>query len=175
MTSLEHLPIRWLWSRLFAFWPRISKEGDTLVAKTCWRSHLCSLGCASRKVTVDPRQKIVRIQYRRFWFAKTSRRIQFDWVSDVLYSYHEVAPDWGAHTESDLFSVGLQLKSGETVTLFRFYGAGDFVNNTVWPDWMYWDDFLLSPYMKGNQESESLLYADLVSRMIDVPLTNPEP
>jgi hypothetical protein len=175
MSSLAQLPLSWLWNRVVAFRPRVSKEGNVLIARSGWRSQLFCLGFAGRKVTVDPQQKIVRIHYRRFWFASTSRRIQFDWVSEVLYGYNEVAPEWGAYTESDLFTVGLKLKTGEGVTLFRFYGAGDFVNNTIWPDWMYWDDFLTSPYLKGDQESESLLYADLLSRMIGVELTNPTP
>jgi hypothetical protein len=175
MSSLLGLPLEWITNRLFAFRPKVTKEGGLLVARSDWRSQLFSLGFASRTATVDPKLKTVRLGVRRAWVFRTWRCIEFDRIDEVLYGYNDLSSDWGAHTTADLFTVGLRLKTGEEVVLFRFYGAGDFTNAGIWPDWMYWDDFLVSPYLKGTQEGESLLYADLLSRMIGVPIGNPRP
>jgi hypothetical protein len=120
------------------------------------------------------------LEIRKAWAIKTFRRIEFTDIEEILYGYAEVSSDsfdtsstWGAHTVQDLFTVGLLLKGGEQVTLFRFYGQGGFVNNGILPDWMYWDEYLVSPYTQGNQESDSLMFADLLSRMIGVPIGNP--
>ncbi|HWA83564.1 MAG TPA: hypothetical protein VG820_09035 [Fimbriimonadaceae bacterium] len=175
MGFLDDFAFSAVFSRLVAVRPRVSKAGNKLVAVSDWRSQLWSIGFGGRRLVVDPALKTVRVVFRRFWFVRTSRRIEFDWVSEVIYGYNEVSPGWGAYREDDLYTVGLKLKNGDELTLFRFFGEGDFVNNTVWPDWMFWDDFLIANYTRGPQERESLLFADLVSRMIGVPISNPAP
>jgi hypothetical protein len=173
MPSLDDIGISLIFSRLVNVLPKVSKSGDLLVATSDWKSQIWCLGFGGRKVIVDPTQKIVRLLIRRFWFFRTSRRIEFDWIQEVLYGYYSTGTGWGAYQESDLFNVGLQLKNGESLTLFRFFGEGDFVNNSIWPDWMYWEDRLVANYTRGDQERQSLLYADLVARMIGVPVGNP--
>ncbi|AIE85439.1 hypothetical protein [Fimbriimonas ginsengisoli] len=177
MSSIEGFAFEWLWSRIFAFRPKLSKEGQLLVATTGWRAHLFSLGFGSRKVVVDPHLRVVRLQIRKWWFYRTSKRIEFDWVEEILYGYNDMSAgaSWSAHQAQDLFTVGLLLKNREEVTLFRYYGEGEFVNDGVWPDWFYWEDNLVSPYLRNTQEGESLMYCDLLSRMIGVPIGNPPP
>jgi hypothetical protein len=175
MPDLEDVGFSLIFSRLVNVRPVVRKQGNLLLASSDWKSQLWSLGFAGRKLVVDPQQKVARLILRRFWFWRTSRRIEFDWVQEVLYGYAEVSPGWGAYQENDLFTVALKLKNGDQVNLFRFFGEGDFVNNTVFPDWMYWEEFLVSNYTRGDQERESLLFADLVSRMIGVPVSNPKP
>lgn len=175
MGVFEDFAFAAIFSRLVAIRPRVSKVGNTLVAVSDWRSQLWGLGFGGRRLVVDPTQKTVRMSVRRFWFFRTSRRIEFEWVAELIYGYSDVSPGWGAHQQNDLFTVALRLKNGDEVTLFRFFGEGDFVNNSVWPDWMFWDDFVIANYTRGPQESESLLFADLVSRMIGVPISNPTP
>jgi hypothetical protein len=161
-----------IFSRLVAVWPRISKDGDKLVARSGWKSQLWNLGCAGRKLEVDPKTKILRLTLRRFWFVVTTRRIQFDWIEEVVYRYADVAPGVMSYQEADLFTVEIKLKNGEHIVLFRFFGQGDFVNYSGWPDWMFWEDFLVAKYTRGDQESVSLLFVDLLSRMIGVPVSN---
>lgn len=160
-------------SRITCQRPKVRKTGGKLVATSDWRAHLWSLGFGSRKVVVDPAQKIVRIFYRRFWLARTSRRIQFDWVEEVEYGYNQLNPGFWAYQENDLFTVALKLKNGEIVVLFRFYGEGDFVNNSVFPDWFYWEDYLEAAITRGSQEGDSLGYADVVAALIGVPIGSP--
>jgi hypothetical protein len=177
--NLEDIPINFVFSRLFRFSPRIAKDGNLLIATSGWRAKLFSLGFGSRKVTIDPQSRAIRIALRRFWLFYHYRRIPFDEVSEVLYGYSDLNPDsvmpLSVYQQNDLFTVGLLLKNGERVTLFRFYGEGDFVNNGIWPDWCYWGDQLEAQITKGNQEDESLTYADIVSHLVGVPIGNPEP
>jgi len=173
MPSLEDIGFSLLLSRLVQARPKVIKRGGLLVATSDWRSQLWCLGFAGRKLTVDPKQKILRMVWRRFWLFRTSRRIEFDWIEELRYGYADMSSGWGAYQENDLFTVGLKLKNGEEITLFRFFGEGDFVNNSIWPDWMYWEGFLLAKYTRGDQERESLLFADLLSRLIGVPIGNP--
>jgi hypothetical protein len=55
------------------------------------------------------------------------------------------------------------------VHLFHFYGEGTFVNNSPFPDWCYWEEYLLD--MSGTQESESRTFVDLLQKMLNVPVT----
>jgi len=173
MPSLVDLAFSLVLSRLVNTRPRVSKNGNLLVATSDWKSQLWCLGFAGRHLIVDPQRKTVRIGYRKFWFFRSSRRLEFDWIQDILYGYADVSPGFYAYQSDDLYTVAVQLKNGERVTLFRFFGEGDFINNSIWPDWMFWDDFLLAEYTRGDQERESLLFADLVSRLIGVPISNP--
>lgn len=172
MDSLLSLVFSFFFSRFVAIWPTVRKEGDRLVATTSWKARIWNLGSASRRLVVDPGAKTARLQIRRFWFFQTSRRIEFDWVAGIGYRYSDVSPGVWAHQQADLFTIDLKLKNGDRVMLFRFFGEGDFVNNGIWPDWMYWDDFLVAKYTKGDQESQSMLLADLLSRMIGVPIAD---
>jgi hypothetical protein len=162
--------------RLFYSAPSVSKVDGRLIAKTKLKGQILGLGCSSRRVEVDPNAKIVRIVVRRFWFARSSRRIEFDWIEEVLYDYQDLAASgYFSHREQDMFTVSLQLKNGETVLLFRFYGQGAFENNSIMPDWYYWQQNLETRVVAGNQESESQAYADVVGRLIGVPVGNSTP
>jgi hypothetical protein len=99
--------------------------------------------------------------------------MQFDWIAEVEYAYNQLNPEWGAYQEDDLFTVSLKLKNGENVPLFRFYGPGDFQNNSVWPDWCYWEDRVEANLTRGSQETDSLAYAEVVAHLIGVRLGNP--
>ena len=175
MPSLDDIGFSLVFSRLVQTRPVVRKEGDLLIACSDWKSQLMSLGFGGRKLVVDPKQKIMRMIVRRFWFFRSSRRIEFDWVGEILYGYWNSSLGWGAGQPDELFTVAIKLKTGETITLFRFFGEGDFVNNSLWPDWMYWEDAALANYTRGNQERESLLFADVISRMVGVQISNRTP
>ena len=170
--------------------PKVGKQGQTLVISSSWRAHLLSLGAASRKITVDPAKKVLRIKGRRFWFFGWSRRIEFDWIQEIIYGYWSTGGAggdglwsgssgggfgwYGEYTEDEMFTVALQLKNNTKVLLCRFVGSGDFVNNTIWPDWCYWGDQLLANATRGSQETNSQALADVLSHLIGVPITNPD-
>ncbi len=157
--------------RFFAIGPRIWRDGDTVVARSNWFSQLLCLGFAGRRVTIDPKGRALRIRYRSFWLFTFSRRLEFDWVSHVLYGYYGTGGwSYGAYQEDEVFSIKLVLKNAEEVLLFRFAGEGDFVNNTFLPDWMFWWDSTVANLCKGPQEAQSLMYAETVSQLVGVPL-----
>jgi hypothetical protein len=74
------------------------------------------------------------------------------------------------YQELDLFTVGVVLTSGEAVTLCRFFGPGDWVNNHFMPDWVFFDDHLAAALSRGDQEEESRAYATVVARTVGVEL-----
>lgn len=180
MSVLANFAFNLAFGRFFQIRPKVQKVGGELVASSSWKSSLMSLGSWGRIVRVNPTSKTIRIRARLLWGIVRTRRIQFDWVEQVLYSYSDYSvgsvTSWvGGYQESDCFTVSLELKTGEHLKLFRFYGQGGFVNDTVWPDWMYWEDILETRLTKGDQEDESLAYAEVLSQLIGVPLGNPEP
>jgi hypothetical protein len=94
-------------------------------------------------------------------------------VEEVAYGYQDVDPSRGwtwSYQQNDVYSVGLKLRGGEQVLLFRFYGEGDFVNDGPWPDWFYWDDMIEAQISKTNQEGESRAFAEVISGFLGVPV-----
>jgi len=169
----------WVWSRIFCFQPKITRENGRLIARSGWRSQLFTLGFAGRQVVVDRQRKLVRIRRRSFWLVTKSRFIPFDAVHEVTYDYHDI--DHGgevltySHQQDDLFVVGLKLTTGEHVLLFRFYGAGDFSNNSDFPDWFFWEDKLEARLTMQNCEGESRAYAYSIAAAMGVEVGNAEP
>ena len=163
-------------ARIFNFQPRIRKEGNTLIASTGFTAQFLLLFSASRRVTLDPHTKLVRIRDRSFWFFVQWHRVPFDAVEAVIYSYADMSPGQispiGAYRSMDVFTVGLWLRHGKQRRLFRFIGEGAFVNNGIFPDWCYWEENMVTPLVQGNQETGSRLYADVVSRMIGAEIVN---
>lgn len=163
----------WVWAKVFAFSPKISRDVRKLIARSCWRSQLFTFGFAGRKVIVDPNRKLVIIRTRTFWFVRKVRFIPFDAIQEIIYTYNDIDPvgEWAySHQTNDLFVIGLKLEKAERVLLFRFYGTGDFSNNSDLPDWMFLGDQIESKLTMQNQEGESRAYADALSRVIGVPV-----
>ena len=162
--------------RIFKFCPKIAKVGGKLVARSSILAQVLTLFAAARRVTVDPTIRGLTIRRRLFWFFNATQRIDFDRILNVTYDYSEVAPTsqvaW-AYYSCDLFTVGLQLKTGEQILLFRFFGGGDFVNDSFLPDWMYWQDELEAKLAHGSQEREAGAYAKTLGGLIGVPVHSP--
>ncbi|MFN0052149.1 MAG: hypothetical protein ACKV0T_08155 [Planctomycetales bacterium] len=161
-------------SRLFSVCPRVTKSEGKLVAETAWRVRVGSLGALYRKVVVDPGRKVVTIDRRYGWAFARRSRLRFESIEAITYGYE----DWGygagwsvAHDSVDLFSVGLRLFDGEERRLFYFFGDGTFSNTGPWPDWLFWDEYLLN--ISGSQERESRGFVDLLGKMIGVPVVPP--
>jgi hypothetical protein len=169
----------WLWSRIFVFQPKILRHNGQLIARSGWRSQLFTLGFAGRQIVVDRQRHLIRIRTRSFWFARKTRFIPFNAVDEVTYDHHDIDPagetlSW-SHQQDDLFTVGLKLKSGEYVTLFKYYGAGDFSNNSDFPDWFFWEDKLEARLTMQNCEGESRAYAYSIAAVIGVEVGNAGP
>ncbi len=175
MAGLIHLVLE-LFQRIFNMRPRVRKLNGCLVADTGVRCAVLTLGLKLRRVLVDPTQRAVRIRARYFWVVPIVRRIPFDAVKEVIYDYHDVSPfgsiSLSGYQETDMFAVRLRLVNGEEVLLCRFFGSGNFVNDTVWPDWFYWTEVQFSRISAGSQEDESRMYAIAVAGLIGVEIEN---
>lgn len=101
--------------------PVVRREGAFLVIESGWRTALLTLGGRKRRVTIDPKNRIIRIQDRRFWGFIGRQVIPFDRIQEIIYSYSDLAgSDWFSHDEQDLFRVGLWLQDNKDIILFRF-------------------------------------------------------
>jgi hypothetical protein len=161
-------------SRLLSVCPRLLKDGGKLIAKSAWRLRILSLGSYCRQVTIDPRKKELILRRRYGWFFSRRRRVRFQTIETVTYGYHDWALSgvfsW-AHDSCDLFSVGVRMHDGEEMHLFYFYGDGTFTNNSPWPDWFYWEEYLTD--LSGTQDRESKGFVELLSKMIGVSVSPP--
>ena len=160
--------------RFLSICPRVSKVNGTLVATTAWRIRILTLGLLYRKLTVDPKEKVLTIFGHYFWFFPRQRRIKFSSIEALTYGYE----DWSigsviswAHDSLDLFAVGIRLYKDEELHGFYFYGDGTFTNDGPLPDWLYWDDYLFD--LSGTQERESKGFVDLVAKMVGVSVVPP--
>lgn len=162
-----------LLTRTFAPRPVIKREGTLLILRSGWRTAFLTLASRNRRVSVDPVNKIIRMRDRVLWLIVRRQVIEFGQVSEIVYEYSDLFDSsWFSHDSEDLFKVGLWLKDDRVVTLFRFFGQGEFINNSVWPDWMMWSDVLAGRVLPHDMESQALAVAELLSSMFDVPIGN---
>jgi hypothetical protein len=156
---------------VLAMCPRLTRRRGRLIATTAWRQRVMTLGAIYRQVIVDPKQQVVIVRRRYFWFFKRARRIPFDHIKAIGYGYSDASGgSWlpGGHKPCDNFTVQLKLHGGGDVHLFSFYGDGAFQNNGPFPDWYYWSDYALD--LSGTQTEESRAYVELLSKMTGAPV-----
>ena len=159
------------YSGLFSLCPRVAKLDGRLVASTPYRSRLLTLGLFYRQVIVDPKEQVVRLHRRHGWLFAHDWHIPFGAIQAVTYGYEDWNPFASfqlARDSVDWFTVGLKLKNQTQHHLFSFVGDGTFQNDGRLPDWLYWDEYLTD--VSGTQENESQVFAELLSKMIGVPL-----
>lgn len=161
-----------LTSQIFSLCPRVHKEADCLRVVTGWRVWILTLGVWSREVVVDPGKRTIHLHDRVAWLIPFQRRVKFRRVKAITYSHSDPTPFAGLmliRDTLDVFSVGLRLhgKAGEDEIwpLFHFRGEGPFLNDSDWPDWMFWSELALD--VVGTQEHESRVLVDLLSAMTD--------
>jgi hypothetical protein len=125
-------------------------------------------------VVVDPKEQVVIIRRRMCWFFKRVHRIHFGWIKAIGYGYSDVSGNqdltlWGTYKTADNFVVQLKLHGDrDPVHLFYFFGDGALNNAGPFPDWLYWDQYLLD--FSGTQEHESRAFVELLSQMTGAPI-----
>ena len=160
--------------RLLAFCPRIRKDNGRIVATTAWRVSLLLLGTIYRKIVIDPTNETISIYSRYLWLIRLQRTVRFSEIQAVTYGYEDMSPGSllsVARDSYDWFTVGLRLNADSEMRLFNFIGGGTFNNNGPFPDWLYWDEFVLD--LAGSQENESRVFVDVLSEMIGVTVVPP--
>jgi hypothetical protein len=134
-----------------------------------WKTSVLTLGGRYRRVVIDPKLRVIRIRDRRFWLFQSTRRIEFDWICEVRHTYRDLGDSFFSHVEEDFYTVGVTLMNGEAVTLFRFFGRGEFINNSFEPDWWLWEDFAIAKmFASKDTESESEHLANVLCSMVGV-------
>ena len=159
---------------LLSICPRITKANGRLIARTAWCLRILFFGTFYREVTVEPHKKTVTVVSRYFWLFRRRRRIRFPAIQAVTYGYSDLSQ--GSVTSAsrdsvDWFTVGLRFIDDSEMHLFSFLGDGTFVNESNFPDWMYWEEFLFDH--TGTQEKESRVFVDLLSKLIGVTVVPP--
>jgi hypothetical protein len=151
--------------------PRIGKDEEKLVAQTSPMGLLLTLTLLHRAVVVDSQKKSVIIRRRLFWFLASEKEIPFKRIASLSYDFEDWNPSTGmgfTGGTTDCFTVKLNLTNGKQVHLFHFFGEGTFVNNSIFPDWMYWSDFAFDA--AGTQAEKSRAYVTVLQKLLNVPL-----
>lgn len=156
-------------SSLFTLQPRVRRAQNVLDVATSPLIRVLSAGGFNRAVTIDSRTRSIHIFETELWFRKTHRRVKFQEVEHVTYSYASAWTSWDllgrVHDLVEAFSIGLKLKdSDEVVQLARYFGqgaAGDFST------WLMGDDLFDAA---GTQEEDSRVFAKELCDVLEVSL-----
>ncbi len=156
-------------TRLLAIVPRISRDGEKLIARTSIGGLLLSLTLLYRTIVVDPNRQTVSISTRVFWIIRRLRTIPFTEIEKIIYRYQDLNPSSSlgfSGDSKDWYSVKLRLNRDREIHLFHFLGEGEFHHGTLdWlPEWMYWSDRLFD--MRGTQDDDSRSFVKQLERMI---------
>ena len=154
---------------LLSFVPRITADENRLIAATSLPFRIATLGLSIRQVTIDRQLQLVTIGDRRAWVWHRRSTFHFREIEAVTYGYDDVSLSavlQAAHDSVDRFVVGLKPYGRDEVLLFYFVGDGTFTNDGPLPDWWYWEEYATD--WSGTQQRESLLFVQLLGKMIGV-------
>jgi hypothetical protein len=145
-------------SRLRSLGPRLSRQDEQLLAVTCWRVWLMTLGLSNRRVIVDPEKKVIRIQGRILWFFARKKRVKFEHIRAIAYGYTDVG-------SLDIYTVGLKLisRDDDYRHLFRLVGECTPVADGFWADSPHWGRHRVG--YSGTQDIEARTFVDLLSAL----------
>lgn len=170
------LIVRVLFGRMLRIRPRIIGKNGRLTASTMPHLALFTLFLKLRSVTIDTKLRMIQIHTRLFWVVSFRRFVHFDAVECVRYTWVDLNPIQylasAGYQELDLYTISVVTSRGAELTLCRFLGPGDAVNETMPPDWWFWENIAFTALSRGDQETESSAYAATVAAVIGVPLTN---
>ncbi len=146
--------------------PKVWKEGHALHARSSVVSIVLTLGFWSKWLHVCPDQREVIFTHRIFWFIPWTRRFPFNEINDITYTYSNLFPyfEYSAHDSLDKYTINLELTNWSRVVLFHWIGEGEFSNESYWPDWVYWKEFMFD--MTGTQKKESLFFFEIIRTII---------
>ena len=158
---------------LFSTIPRITVEDDTLVARTSIPGWLLTLTLLHREVRFAPDRKRVTVDRTLCWFFRKQTQVRFSQIQSISYTYEDwnmsTSLGYSGHTR-DCFSVGLNLSGNRHLHLFRFLGAGNFIDNSRFPDWMGWSEHRFD--ITGIQGEASKAFVEVLETMLKVPIVS---
>lgn len=145
--------------------PRLSAAGGVLRARTSLFGAVCMLGACLKTMEADPAARVVRLRWLVLLVPFT-RTIPFDQIAGISRRYADLNPlsGWTAANSFDKYAVDLELKDGSRITLFRWLGFGEFSNASIYPDILFWDQYLFD--LRGTQGDRSLAFLDALKAMV---------
>ena len=153
--------------------PTVEVEPHLIRARTCNLFLGLTLGAWRDLILVDSRRRTVEIQRTKLWGFSSRQTIRFDEIREIAYSMIDGSVGSYLSGERDgpeTFDVALTLHSGEEVSLMRFSGDGEYVADVSLPHEWISDRINEATDVRGDQQEQSLNFAELICRRIGVPL-----
>ncbi len=145
--------------------PRVTREDNRLHAQTSLFVRILSLFSWNKEVLACPREGKVMVNRTALWVFHKRTEIPLTQIREINYKYANLLPfsSVTAADAVDCYTILLELQDRREIKLFSWIGAGEFENNSLWPDWCYWDEYLVD--MQGTQTSESMMFYELIRGM----------
>lgn len=146
--------------------PKVTVRDGVLKARSSIPGALLSLGTSLKWFEADINTRTIKFTNLVLFVVPFKSTVAFDDVREVTFKYSNLTPfaDIRAADATDLYSVGIKKRDRSEILLFRWMGAGEFGNETILPDIMYWDDVLFD--VKGNQKERALVFYEALKKMI---------
>ena len=159
-------------SSLFSLKPRVRRSGELLEVTTPALMRALTAFAFQRTVSIDSRKRTVYVFKTTAWFFSTHRRLKFEDVEYVAYSFDSIWTSWDwlgrVHGLVEMFTVGLKVKdSTEVVRIARYLGQGAAGDISTW---MMGDDLIDAA---GTQAEDSRLFVKELCDALQVSLGPP--
>ena len=156
-------------SGLLTLAPRVWSEGTRLHIRNNLLLRCLTLFGHVHTVVVDARQECVEVRRRWLWLLVRERRIPFERIAYVDYSFHSLITSctggMRAADQLESFRISLVLDDDSWITVCSYRGEGTAM--TGWRGVFFGDSAIDSG---GNQEAASRRLVDTLTGLLDVPL-----
>lgn len=156
--------------------PSVKISAGKLVVRTGFPQELITAFLDVKRLTVIPRKRQVFYTRRLFYFKRINMSASFDEISRIDYGFSSTGTDWGwsnsimgRQDQLESFGISLIMKDGRRFPVCAFQGEGAVC--TGWIGVLAGDDSIVD--FSGTQEVDSRAFANMLSRILGVPLGRP--
>jgi hypothetical protein len=158
----------------FSLKPRVRRAGQLLEVSTPTLLRVLTAFAFQRNVSIDLRKQTVYVFTTAAWFFSTHRRLKFEEIEHVAYSFGSVWTSWDwlrrVHDLIETFTIGLKLKdSAEVVHITSYIGQGAAGDISTW---MMGDNLI---DLAGTQEDDSRHFVKELCETLQTSLSPPAP
>lgn len=147
--------------------PKIVSDGRGLRARcSVWQGLSCGF-LFWRSLKIDRQRRTLTIFHLDFWLIPQKWVVSYHDIRDINYKYR----DYGflrslnyARNSLDCYTVSIELQNYRVIDLFWWYGEGEFLNESILPDWVFWQQYAFDT--KGSQKRESLQFYEMLREEI---------
>jgi hypothetical protein len=150
-------------------------ELDRLVARSPLLVGVLTLFSFARTVTIDRKRRVVQLETRYLWLARSKRVVRFDEISHLSYRYHSLPTSFGflgVKDRVESFAVGLVLQDESNVHVFDFSGEGHGDPTGIMGVLLDGDSLV---DFAGTQEAQSLSFVELLMKVTGKGLSRDRP